>query len=270
MHNSRPAAVALQGDVAATVDMLVTHMANWSLGKDRPWWGELRNQCEANRFATDEMAADTTVPLNYYAVFRVINSLLPRNTIVVSEGANTMDIGRTMLLNTEARRRLDAGTFGTMGVGPGFAIAAALYARDHQPGMHVVCVEGDSAFGFSGMEVETMVRYKLPIIVVVVNNNGIYGGMDNALYEDVTDGAERSLTSPPTALLPDVSYERMMDMFGQSESSSGFLCRTTDEVATAFKKALAHTDGPCILNVMINPMAQRKAQAFEWLTRSKM
>ena len=73
-----------------------------------------------------------------------------------------------------ARHRLDAGTFGTMGVGPGFAIAAAVYCRDYEPASRVICVEGDSAFGFSGMEVETMIRQKLPIIVVIFNNNGIY------------------------------------------------------------------------------------------------
>ena len=69
---------------------------------------------------------------------------------------------------------MDAGTFGTMGVGPGFAIAAAVYCRDHEPESRVVCVEGDSAFGFSGMEVETMMRQKLPIVLVIFNNNGIY------------------------------------------------------------------------------------------------
>ena len=73
-----------------------------------------------------------------------------------------------------ARHRLDAGTFGTMGVGPGFAIAAAVYCRDHDPNSRVICVEGDSAFGFSGMEIETMTRHKLPIIIVIFNNNGIY------------------------------------------------------------------------------------------------
>lgn len=70
-----------------------------------------------------------------------------------------------------------------MGVGPGFAIAAALYCRDYHPGKKVVCVEGDSAFGFSGMEIETMVRYKLPIVIVVVNNGGIYGGLEKDTYE---------------------------------------------------------------------------------------
>lgn len=78
--------------------------------------------------------------------------------IICSEGANTMDIGRTVLLNDLPRHRLDAGTFGTMGVGLGFAIAAALYCKEAAPKKRVICVEGDSAFGFSGMEIETMFR----------------------------------------------------------------------------------------------------------------
>lgn len=74
-----------------------------------------------------------------------------------------------------------------MGVGPGFAIAAALYCRDYHPGKKVICVEGDSAFGFSGMEIETMVRYKLPIVIVVVNNGGIYGGLDTDTYSMIRE-----------------------------------------------------------------------------------
>lgn len=96
-----------------------------------------------------------------------------------------MDIGRGILQNINARHRLDAGTFGTMGVGPGFAIAAALWCRDFAPSKKVICVEGDSAFGFSGMEVETMVRYKLPVVIIVVNNNGIYSGFDKETFKDI-------------------------------------------------------------------------------------
>lgn len=122
-----------------------------------------------------------------------------------------MDIGRSMLYNILPRHRLDAGTFGTMGVrrsiytlnhilklipvnftlqvGPGFAIAAALYCRDNYPNKRVICVEGDSAFGFSGMEIETMHRYQLPIIIIIVNNGGIYSGFDKNTYEDIrSDG----------------------------------------------------------------------------------
>ena len=87
-----------------------------------------------------------------------IESQIPRDTLLVAEGSNTMDISRTVFLNSLPRHRLDAGTYGTMGVGVGFALAAALWCRDHAPEKRVVCIEGDSAFGFSGMEVETIIR----------------------------------------------------------------------------------------------------------------
>ena len=76
----------------------------------------------------------------------------------MSEGANTMDTSRSILNHRLPRHRLDAGSFGTMGVGSGFAIAAALYCRDHCPGKKVLCIQGDSAFGFGGMELETAFR----------------------------------------------------------------------------------------------------------------
>lgn len=126
-----------------------------------------------------------------------------------------MDIGRAVLTNNLPRHRLDAGTFGTMGVsslvvqlinmyintilynikvGPGFAIAAALWCRHYAPNKRVICVEGDSAFGFSGMEIETMVRYKLPIIIVIVNNSGIYGGVAKEVYSEFQESGEGTRT----------------------------------------------------------------------------
>ena len=91
------------------------------------------------------------------------------------------------------RHRLDAVTFGTMGVGPGFAIAAAVFCRDNFPGKKIICVEGDSAFGFSGMEIETMIRYQLPIIIVIVNNGGIYGGFDEETYKSIRSEGDVTL-----------------------------------------------------------------------------
>lgn len=134
------------------------------------------------------MALDVSTPLNYYAVFHHLQEMMPTNSIIVSEGANTMDIGRAMLLNNLPRHRLDAGTFGTMGVGPGFAVAASMWCKQYAPNKRVFCVEGDSAFGFSGMEIETMYRHKLPIIIVIVNNNGIYGGLDKDTFNELRDG----------------------------------------------------------------------------------
>jgi len=129
------------------------------------------------------MSNDSSLPLNYYAALSCVQNNIREDSIIVNEGANTMDIGRNVLLNRHPRCRLDAGTFGTMGLGLGFATAAALYCQDEGRGRKVVCVQGDSAFGFGGMEIETLFRYKLPVTVVIINNNGIYGGLDDAAWE---------------------------------------------------------------------------------------
>ena len=254
--------LGLQGDVGLTMKAMLGHALTSC--QSPSWWNELNEKVKANKLATQELASDISTPLNYYAVFQTLESMIPRDAIIVSEGANTMDIGRTMLLNSLPRHRLDAGSFGTMGVGLGFAIAAALYVRDHAPGQRVICVEGDSAFGFSGMEMETIVRYKLPIIVVIVNNNGIYGGLDQELFEDIR-GQDPSRNVPPTSLLPSVKYEKFSEMLG---FANGRLCTNVDEIREAFGAALSKPDEPAMLNIFINPMAQRKAQPFEWLTRS--
>lgn len=187
LHNSVVASVAIQADIRPFAEQLFEQMnaVNFRFGYEQDWWKQLAAKCKQNRDTVQQMSLNTQTPLNYYAVFHHLRELLPKDTIIVSEGANTMDIGRSMLLNEQPRHRLDAGTFGTMGVGPGFAVAAALFCRDFAPGKRVLCVEGDSAFGFSGMEIETMVRYKLPVTIVIVNNNGIYGGFDKDTFEAI-------------------------------------------------------------------------------------
>jgi len=266
LHNSVQASVALQGDIRSTVKAMTECIAGWSFPSSAPWWKTLRDKIGINTTATQALADDPSEPLNYYAAFKPIVPLITKDTYIVSEGANTMDIGRTMLPNFLPRHRLDAGTFGTMGLGPGFAIATALYVKRFDPGAKVLCVEGDSAFGFSGMELETIVRYKLPIITVIINNNGIYSGFESELYQDIVEGSEPSTTSPPTALLPLVRYDKMMHMVGKE----GYSVHTQDQISKAVKAAMEVADEPTIINVMINPMAGRKAQQHEWLTRAKL
>ncbi|XP_066539623.1 2-hydroxyacyl-CoA lyase 1 isoform X2 [Hoplias malabaricus] len=187
LSNNVRAAAALLGDVRAVVGQLVESLRSdtWRYPLNTDWWGTLRDKMASNAQISKALALRTSLPMNYYTAFHHIAELLPKDCIIVSEGANTMDIGRTMLLNHYPRNRMDAGTFGTMGVGPGFAIAAAVLEKAQQTGRRVVCVEGDSAFGFSGMEVETMCRYKLPIIIIVINNNGIYSGVDPVTWKEM-------------------------------------------------------------------------------------
>ena len=194
------------------------------------------------------MAADDTVPMNYYRAFRDIKEAIPRDAIIVSEGANTMDIGRTQLNNLEPRTRLDAGSYGTMGVGFGFAVAAAV-VQSERP---VVSVSGDSAFGFSGMELETICRYDLPITTIVLNNGGIGGG-----FEDWP--ADRPL--PPSALSRTARYEKVIEAFG----GQGYYVEDPADLRPTLDKAIS-SGKPSVVHVLIAAQADRKPQEFHWKT----
>ncbi|XP_052435059.1 2-hydroxyacyl-CoA lyase 1 [Carassius gibelio] len=266
LSNNVRAASALLGDIRAVVRQLLETVRSWRFPSDSQWWLTLKEKMTANAQISKSLALQSTLPMNYYTAFHHISELLPKDCIIVSEGANTMDIGRTMLLNYLPRHRLDAGTFGTMGVGPGFAIAAAVLEQTQKSAQRVVCVEGDSAFGFSGMEVETMCRYKLPIIIIVINNNGIYSGVDLNTWKEMEKMGDMTTIAPPVTLLPEARYEQVMSAFG----GRGYLVRTVEELRSALQESLNNTQMPSLLNVLIDPASDRKQQEFPWLTHSNL
>uniref|UniRef100_A0A8C1LGB5 2-hydroxyacyl-CoA lyase n=1 Tax=Cyprinus carpio TaxID=7962 RepID=A0A8C1LGB5_CYPCA len=249
LSNNVRAASALLGDIGAVVRQLLETVRSWRFPSDSQWWLTLKEKMTANAQISKSLALQSTLPMNYYTAFHHISELLPKDCIIVSEGANTMDIGRTMLLNYLPRHRLDAGTFGTMGVGPGFAIAAAVLEQTQKSAQRVVCIEGDSAFGFSGMEVETMCRYKLPIIIIVINNNGIYSGVDPKTWKEMEKMGDMTTIAPPVTLLPEAQYEQVMSAFG----GRGYLVRTVEELRSALQESLDNTQMPSLLNVLIDP-----------------
>ncbi|KJE98098.1 2-hydroxyphytanoyl-CoA lyase, variant 1 [Capsaspora owczarzaki ATCC 30864] len=259
-HGSVPVAVALNGHVDSVLEQLVNALGQskpaWKHARTSPWWKSLSEKVEQNRIVSAELAKSDEMPMTYYRVFGEIVPQLPPHAVIVSEGANTMDIGRTVIPNRYPRHRLDAGTFGTMGVGLGFAIAAALVYPDRQ----VVCIEGDSAFGFSGLEIETAVRLQLPIVFVVVNNNGIYGGFDQETW---AANQQEGSPAPGNCLLPNARYERVAEAFG----GKGYFATTPDELRSAFREAIGNKKQVSLVNVMISPYAVRKPQEHEWLTR---
>ncbi|TMS11117.1 2-hydroxyacyl-CoA lyase 1 [Larimichthys crocea] len=270
-NNVRPA-VALLGDINAIVIQLLecVRKDGWKYPSDTEWWSTLKDKIAANakisKVGLGRSLFSQHVPMNYYTVFHHVSQLLPHDCIIVSEGANTMDIGRTMLNNYLPRHRLDAGTFGTMGVGLGFAIAAATLERSENKGQRIVCVEGDSAFGFSGMEVETMCRYNLPVVIIVVNNNGIYSGVDPETWKEMAKMGDLTSIAPPVTLLPEARYDEVMTAFG----GRGFLVRTVEELRSALQLSLSDWERPSLLNVLIDPSSDRKQQEFPWLTRSNL
>ncbi len=245
-----PCEVPLVGDANSVMDQLNKALKEdpFTFDKDSEWLATLSEKARDNEKAVEAMCDDEQVPMGYYRVLREIRDQMPPDHLLVSEGANTMDISRSVLMHDEPRQRIDAGSFGTMGVGTGFAIAAAAVS----PEKKVVCVQGDSAFGFSGMEIEVACRYQLPITFVIVNNNGIGGGFDSL---------DRKQPNPAQYTIA-ARYERMIEAFG----GKGYFATTPEEMTTALKEAIRDPN-PNIVNIMIDPKAQRKPQKFEWLTR---
>jgi 2-hydroxyacyl-CoA lyase 1 len=248
-----PAEVALVGDGKAVVSQLNRALdeRQWFYPAETSWRSALAEKAEANQATVQPMIEDESAPTNYYRAFKDIRQWLPDNAVIVSEGANTMDIGRTQMPNNSPRSRLDAGSYGTMGVGMGFAVAAAAVHPDRP----VVAVEGDSGFGFSGMEVETMCRHKMPVKIIILNNGGIGGGMDEL-------PADKPL--PVSVLTPRARYDLMMEAFG----GRGILVEDPKDLRSALDEAMAF-DGPAIVNVLLNPRAGRKPQEFAWLTKDE-
>lgn len=194
--------------------------------------------------------------LTYEPVFSTLRQIFQsEDVILVSEGANTMDISRTSFDLEKPRSRLDAGTNATMGVGIGYAIAAKVA----NPTSTVVAIEGDSAFGFSAVEIETAVRSKLPMIIVVMNNSGVYHGSDPKAYNSDNDKP-----LPTTAL----GLETRYDLLSVSLGGLGFLCHNLDDVASSAKKAL-ESNRVCVLNIIIDPAKDKKLE-FGWMSSAKM
>eukprot|EP00742_Colponemidia_sp_Colp-10_P002328 GILJ01002484.1.p1 GENE.GILJ01002484.1~~GILJ01002484.1.p1 ORF type:complete len:578 (+),score=93.01 GILJ01002484.1:237-1736(+) len=254
MGNNVQSTVPLVGHCRDVIGQFNQVLANnrWTFAPSAPWWMALRKKLDANKLASDKLFADSTIPLNYYRALKEVQDNIPKDCIIIGEGANTMDIGRTVLLNHLPRHRLDAGTFGTMGVGIGFAFAAQAVHPDKK----VVAVVGDSAFGFSGMELETAARFGFPLVVVIINNNGIYAGVEELPAD------RNALEMLPTALTPEAHYEKIAEAFG----GLGFFCRTPEEINAALKTALA-AKVPSVINVMISPYGSKKPQEHAWLTR---
>ena len=248
---SVPAEAALVGDAKVVMAQMVAELEEnpWRIAADNPWRQALDKERKAKQETTLPMLESDEVPMNYYRPLQEIQRLLPRDAIVVTEGASTMDISRQVLDNYEPRKRLDAGTWGTMGVGPGFAIAAQVA----NPDKRVIALEGDAAFGFDGLEVEVAVRHKLPITWIVFNNNGIGGGPSS-----VPEGA----AYPPNAFVPDARYDKVMEAFG----GKGYHAETPQELRAALQASFDSGE-TTLINVTINPEAKRRPQQFAWLTR---
>ena len=167
------------------------------------WTAAIAERKDKNLAKMAETLAKNPSPMSFQSALNVIRDMVKANpdAIVVNEGANALDFARSIVDMYEPRKRLDVGTWGIMGIGMGFAVAAAVTT-----GKPVIAIEGDSAFGFSGMEVETICRYGLPVCVVVFNNNGVYRG-----HRHQPDAAA---DVAPTVFVKGARYDKLMEAFG--------------------------------------------------------
>ena len=239
MDSNVEIAAPVVGDIGSCVSALIDRMGNNWPQPPAEWIEAVNARKEANIAKMAPRLMNNAIPMNFHAALGALRNIIKErpDTILVNEGANTLDLARGIIDMYQPRKRLDVGTWGVMGIGMGFAVAAAI-----ETGNRVLAVVGDSAFGFSGMEVETICRYNLPVCVVVFNNNGIYRGVDT----NPTGGPDPA----PLVFVKDARYEMMMQAFG----GVGVHATTPDELSRAVNEAL-DSGKPTLINAAIDPAA---------------
>jgi oxalyl-CoA decarboxylase len=227
------------GDIGSCVTALLEGIDGKWPAAPADWIGAVKSKREENIAKMAPRLMKNSAPMDYHGALGALRTIVKErpDAILVNEGANTLDLARGIIDMYQPRKRLDVGTWGVMGIGMGFAIAAAV-----ETGKRVLAVEGDSAFGFSGMEVETICRYNLPVCVVVFNHNGIYRGTD----VNPTGGSDVATT----VFVKDSRYDKMMEAFG----GVGVNVTTPDELRRAVNEAM-DSGKPTLINAVIDPAA---------------
>src|SRR6202521_3108747 len=239
MDSNVEIAAPLVGDIGSCVSALLEATGDKWPAPPADWVGAVKAKKEENIAKMAPRLMNNSSPMDFHSALGVVRTIIKErpDAILVNEGANTLDLARGVVDMYQPRKRLDVGTWGVMGIGMGFAVGAAI-----ETGKPVLAVEGDSAFGVCGMEVETVCRYDLPVCIVVFNNNGIYRGTN----VNPTGGPDPA----PTAFVRDARYEKMIEAFG----GVGVHATTPDELARAVNKAMA-SGRPTLINAVIDPSA---------------
>ena len=236
MDSNVAIAAPVVGDIGSCVSAMLNGLgASWPVAPVA-WTGMIREKCSSNIAKMAPRLQNNNVPMDFHGALGALKKIIKErpDAILVNEGANTLDFARSIIDMYQPRKRLDVGTWGVMGIGMGYAIAAAV-----ETGKPVLAVEGDSAFGFSGMEVETICRYNLPICVVVFNNNGIYRGTDT----NPSGGSDVATT----VFVKNARYDKMMEAFG----GAGVNVTSPDELSRAVNEAM-DSGKPTLINAVID------------------
>jgi oxalyl-CoA decarboxylase len=239
MDSNVEIAAPLVGDIESCVKALLDAMGSKWPSPSADWTKAVKEKVETNVARMAPKLQNNNVPMDFHGALGVLRTIIKErpDTILVNEGANTLDFARSIIDIYKPRKRLDVGTWGVMGIGMGQAVAAAV-----ETGSPVLAIEGDSAFGFSGMEIETICRYNLPVCVVVFNNCGIYRGTD----VNPAGGSDVATT----VFVKDARYDKMMEAFG----GQSYQATSPDELKRAVNEAI-DSGKPALVNAVIDPQA---------------
>ena len=224
------------GDIGSCVAAMLAGIGSDWAKPPAEWTGAIAERRTKNVAKMAETLAKNPSPMNFHSALNVVRDIVKANpdAMLVNEGANALDFTRSIVDMYKPRKRLDVGTWGVMGIGMGFAVAAAVVGKQQ-----VIAIEGDSAFGFSGMEVETICRYNLPVCVVIMNNNGVYRGDE----VNPTGGKDPS----PLVFVKDARYEMLMQAFG----GVGVHVTTPAQLRAAMEEAV-RSRRPTLINAVID------------------
>ena len=224
------------GDIGSCVSALLKAIGPSWPKPPAEWVGAIAERKSKNIAKMGETLAKNPSPMSFQSALNVVRDIVRQNpeAMLVNEGANALDFTRSIVDMYKPRKRIDVGTWGIMGVGMGYCVAAAVVT-----GQQVIAVEGDSAFGFSGMETETICRYNLPVCIVIMNNNGVYRGDE----KNPTGGSDPS----PLVFVKDARYEKMMEAFG----GVGVHVTTPDALRKAMEEAI-RSRRPTLVNAVID------------------
>lgn len=233
---NRPIAAPVIGDLRSSLTALTSAMNERTMTMDATWVPQLQNETKTKtaQFAQRLTANASAHPMNHWSALGAIKDIIESNDVIlVNEGANTLDDTRNAIDMSKPRHRLDCATWAIMGMGMGSCVGAAVAT-----GKSVVAIEGDSAFGFSGMDFSTICRYKLPVTVLIFNNGGVYNGIG------VNPGTNGD--PAPTTLDINAHYEK----FGEAFGAKGYYVTTPSELQTALREGIASRQ-PTLIHVQL-------------------
>ncbi|MBD5641539.1 MAG: oxalyl-CoA decarboxylase [Desulfovibrio sp.] len=241
IDRNRQIAAPVVGDLDSSVTAMLEALPSYKLSMDPAWVKKLQDETrEKNAKFSERLASHAhDTPMTHWTALGVIKPILAKHPdiVLINEGANTLDDTRDTIDQYKPRCRVDCATWAIMGMGMGSCVGAAVAT-----GRSVVAIEGDSAFGFSGMDFATIARFKLPVTVIVFNNGGIYNGIGVNLSKDPSDDRDPA----PTTLDINARYEKIGECFG----AQSYYVQTPAELEKALTESIA-SKKPCFINVQL-------------------